>query len=95
MASHNASCVITLRVNKSAYHLQPSINCGSSATATYNIVINSLSASLSILFQLIKTVIIVYNLRDYVETASISCIFSFTTQLRVCRLPISTELNHT
>jgi hypothetical protein len=26
-APHNASCVFTERVNKSAYHLQPSINC--------------------------------------------------------------------
>jgi hypothetical protein len=25
---HNASCVFTERVNKRAYHLQPSINCG-------------------------------------------------------------------
>jgi hypothetical protein len=30
-ASHNASCVITVRVNKSAYHLQPIINCGYNA----------------------------------------------------------------
>jgi hypothetical protein len=27
-ALHNASCVFTERVNKSAYHLQPNINCG-------------------------------------------------------------------
>jgi hypothetical protein len=26
-APHNASCVYTERANKSAYHLQPSINC--------------------------------------------------------------------
>jgi hypothetical protein len=27
-APHNASCVFTERINKSAYHLQPNINCG-------------------------------------------------------------------
>jgi hypothetical protein len=31
-AQHNASCVITERVNKGVFHLQPIINCGPSAT---------------------------------------------------------------
>jgi hypothetical protein len=30
-APHNASCVFTERANKSAYHLQPSTNCGDTA----------------------------------------------------------------
>jgi hypothetical protein len=40
-ALHNASCVFTERSNKSAYHLQPSINCGDTPPHTEGSVTNT------------------------------------------------------
>jgi hypothetical protein len=37
-ASHNISCVFAERANKSAYHLQPSINCGDTPTTENTLI---------------------------------------------------------